>query len=84
MARTPYEMAKSLIELGKYEYEDMKRKLDSYLDKKRMTQAEYDELIAMMEADQAPEETLPEGDEIESSEENAINPDHGIMTLPLD
>ena len=84
MARTPYEMAKSLIELGKYEYEDMKRKLDSYLDKKRMTQAEYDELIAMMETDQTPEETLPEGDEIESAEENVINPDHGIMTLPLD
>lgn len=45
---TTYEMCKLLIEKGKYEREDMTRKLDVFLLGDRMTQEEYQELIEMM------------------------------------
>ena len=50
MAMTVFQQAQTLILAGKYELADMEYKLKRYLDKNRITQAEYDELIAMMDA----------------------------------
>lgn len=50
MAMTVFQQAQTLILAGKYERTDMEYKLKRYLDKNRITQAEYDELIAMMDA----------------------------------
>ena len=50
MAITIYLQAQTLILAGKYDREDMEYKLTRYLDKNRITKAEYDELIAMMDA----------------------------------
>lgn len=50
MAMTIYLQAQTLILAGKYDREDMEYKLTRYLDKNRITKAEYDELIAMMDA----------------------------------
>ncbi len=50
MAMTVYQQAKILILAGKYEREDMEYKLNRYKEGKRITQDEYDELIAMMDA----------------------------------
>lgn len=45
---TTYEICKTLIEKGKYEINDMTQKLDIFLLGDRVTQEEYQELIAMM------------------------------------
>lgn len=50
MAMTVFQQAQTLILAGKYDREDMEYKLKRYLDKNRITKAEYDELIAMMDA----------------------------------
>lgn len=50
MAMTVFQQAQTLILAGKYERADMEYKLTRYLDKNRITKAEYDELIAMMDA----------------------------------
>lgn len=50
MALSQYEMAKKLILLGEYNREDMEYKLNRYLNRKIITQTEYDELIALMDA----------------------------------
>lgn len=50
MAMTVFQQAQTLILAGKYERADMEYKLKRYLDKNRITKAEYDELIAMMDA----------------------------------
>ena len=52
MARTPFEMAKTLILGGKYEREDMETKLKVYRDRGKITVAEYEELIALMDANE--------------------------------
>lgn len=51
-ARTSYEMAKALILGGKYERSDMEYKLGRYLERKQITQDQYDELIALMDANE--------------------------------
>lgn len=45
-----YKTAKTLILAGNYEREDMEYKLSVYLKRGRLTQEEYDELIALMDA----------------------------------
>lgn len=50
MAMTVFQQAQTLILAGKYDREDMEYKLTRYLDKNRITKTEYDELIAMMDA----------------------------------
>lgn len=50
MAMTVFQQAQTLILAGKYERTDMEYKLKRYLDKNRITKTEYDELIAMMDA----------------------------------
>ncbi len=50
MAVSIYKQAQTLILAGKYERTDMEYKLKRYLDKNRITKAEYDELISMMDA----------------------------------
>lgn len=50
MAMTVFQQAQTLILAGKYDREDMEYKLKRYLDKNRITKTEYDELIAMMDA----------------------------------
>lgn len=50
MAMTVFQQAQTLILAGKYDRDDMEYKLTRYLDKKRITKAEYDELIALMDA----------------------------------
>lgn len=50
MAMTVFQQAQTLILAGKYDRDDMEYKLTRYLDKNRITKAEYDELIAMMDA----------------------------------
>lgn len=43
-----YRNCKKLIEAGRYEYNDMMNKLDIFLIGDRITQAEYEELVKMM------------------------------------
>lgn len=43
-----YRNYKRLIEIGRYEKEDMLNKLDIFLLNDRVTQAEYEELIALL------------------------------------
>lgn len=50
MAVSIYKQAQTLILAGKYEREDMEYKLARYLERNRITKAEYDELISMMDA----------------------------------
>lgn len=50
MALSIYIQAQTLILAGKYDREDMEYKLKRYLDRNRITKAEYDELISMMDA----------------------------------
>lgn len=50
MALSRYEMAKIMILGGAYEKETLTRQLTRYLEKKIITQQEYDELISLMEA----------------------------------
>lgn len=50
MALSRYEQAKIMILGGAYEKETLTRQLDAYLKRKYVSQEEYDELIALMEA----------------------------------
>lgn len=50
MAMTVFQQAQTLILAGKYDRDDMEYKLRRYKEGKRITQDEYDELIAMMDA----------------------------------
>lgn len=50
MALTKFEQAKIMILGGAYNRVTLTRQLDRYLEKKVITQSEYDELIALMEA----------------------------------
>lgn len=43
-----YKNCKKLIEAGRYEYEDMMNKLDTFLLGDRITQAQYEELVEMI------------------------------------
>ena len=43
-----YEMCKKLIQNGRYEETDMKRKLDIFLLGDRITQDEYSELVSLI------------------------------------
>lgn len=52
MARTPYEMMKILILNNNYDREDIEYKASKYLKGNRITQAEYDELISLMDANE--------------------------------
>lgn len=47
-----YRNCKKLIEMGRYEYNDMLMKLDTFLLADRITQEQYTELKGMMDADQ--------------------------------
>lgn len=44
-----YRNCKKLIEAGRYEYDDMMNKLDVFLLGDRITQAQYTELVALMD-----------------------------------
>jgi hypothetical protein len=46
-----YKLMRYVIVAGNYEKVDMTAKADFYLKYKKITQDEYDELIALMEAD---------------------------------
>ena len=50
MALSRYEQAKIMILGGAYDKETLTRQLTRYLEKKIITQQEYDELIALMDA----------------------------------
>ena len=50
MALTKFEQAKIMILGGAYNRVTLTRQLDRYLEKKVITQSEYDELIALMDA----------------------------------
>lgn len=52
MAYTPYEMMRMLILCGNYDRADIEYKASRYLKGKRITQEEYDDLIALMDADE--------------------------------
>lgn len=43
-----YKNCKKLIEAGRYEYDDMMNKLDVFLLGDRITQAQYEELVQML------------------------------------
>lgn len=43
-----YRNCKKIIELGRYERDDMLNKLDVFLLNDRITQAQYEELVGMM------------------------------------
>lgn len=45
---TTYQMCKTLIQKGRYEKEDMLRKLDIFLLGGRITEDEYRELVSLM------------------------------------
>ena len=50
MTLSRYEQAKIMILGGAYDKETLTRQLTRYLEKKLITQSEYDELISLMEA----------------------------------
>ena len=52
MARSPFEMMKILILNNNYDREDIEYKASRYLQGKRITQAEYDEIISLMDANE--------------------------------
>ena len=52
MARSPFEMMKILVLNNNYDREDIEYKASRYLQGKRMTQAEYDEIISLMDANE--------------------------------
>lgn len=52
MARSPFEMMKILILNNNYDREDIEYKASRYLQGKRMTQAEYYEIISLMDANE--------------------------------
>lgn len=52
MARSPFEMMRILILNNNYDREDIEYKASRYLQGKRITQAEYDEIISLMDANE--------------------------------
>lgn len=48
-----YKLAKSIIEKGNYEYNDMLKKLDVFLLGERITVEQYQELVGLMDAQQS-------------------------------
>lgn len=52
MARSPFEMMKILILNNNYDREDIEYKASRYLKGGRITQAEYDEIISLMDANE--------------------------------
>lgn len=78
MAMTPYEMAKKLILAGNYDRADMEHKLDVYVSKKRMTEAERQELIQLMDEKEGVITVDPIEPEIEESDV-----EHEAVTIPL-
>ena len=48
-----YTYCKKLIDVGRYEYEDMLNKLDVFLLNDRVTEAQYNELKEIMDAKKA-------------------------------
>lgn len=50
--RTPYDMMKIVILSDNYERADIEYKAGRYLKGKRITQEQYDEIIALMDADE--------------------------------
>ena len=78
MAMTPYEMAKKLILADNYDRADMEHKLDVYVSKKRMTEAERQELIQLMDE----KEGIITTDPIEPEVEESIT-EHEAVTIPL-
>lgn len=56
MARSPYEMMKILILNSDYDRKDIEYKAKRYLQGGRMTQKEYDEIIALMDANEIVEQ----------------------------
>lgn len=52
MARSPFEMMKILVLNNNYDREDIEYKASRYLQGKRMTQVEYDEIISLMDANE--------------------------------
>lgn len=52
MARSPFEMMKILILNNNYDREDIEYKASRYLQGKRITQEEYNELISLMDANE--------------------------------
>lgn len=78
MAMTPYEMAKKLILADNYDRADMEHKLDVYVSKKRMTEAERQELIQLMDEKEGIVEIDPSEPEVE---ESII--EHEAVTIPL-
>ena len=78
MAMTPYEMAKKLILADNYDRADMEHKLDVYVSKKRMTEAERQELIQLMDE----KEGVITIDPVEPEVEESII-EHEAVTIPL-
>lgn len=78
MAMTPYEMAKKLILADNYDRADMEHKLEVYVSKKRMTEAERQELIQLMNEKEGIITTDPIEPEIEESDV-----EHEAVTIPL-
>lgn len=78
MAMTPYEMAKKLILAGNYDRADMEHKLDVYVSKKRMTEAERQELIQLMDE----KEGIISIDPVEPEVEESVI-EHEAVTIPL-
>ena len=78
MAMTPYEMAKKLILADNYDRADMEHKLDVYVSKKRMTEAERQELIQLMDE----KEGVITIDPVEPEVEESVI-EHEAVTIPL-
>lgn len=55
-----YKLMKRLIEAGRYDADDMKEKLDVYLLYGRITQAQYEELMGMITANESGETSTEE------------------------
>ena len=78
MAMTPYEMAKKLILADNYDRADMEHKLEVYVSKKRMTEAERQELIQLMDE----KEGVITIDPVEPEVEETVI-EHEAVTIPL-
>lgn len=50
--RTPYDMMKTLILANQYDRTDMLAKMDKYLKYNKITQEQYNELLALMDANE--------------------------------
>lgn len=81
MAMTPYNMAKKLILAGSYERADMEHKLSVYVSKKRMTEAQRQELIQLMDEKEGIVTIEPIEPEAPKTEE--IEAEHEAVVIPL-